>query len=307
MLIAALAFMASGTAMASTAGNQIVNIAQARFESDGAVVLLNSVPARVQLDELLDVRLSTTASAITIPGGASVGVPFTLTNFGNGPEAFILSMHMQGSGTVEGVALDSDGNGRFDPILDRVFGRALPTLDANATVQLFAIVRGDASATPAKLIVEARTATGTGQPGTSFPGLGSGGGDAVVGVTQGSATLTFTLMPGQGSAEVSPVSLVKSQSVAGPNGSAMLMSGAVITYSIECRFTGFEAVRNAVFSDLIPEGTRYVPDSLTLDGAPLSDGMDADRGSVSATEVQVVVGEVTTAAVHVIQFKAIIQ
>ena len=90
------------------------------------------------------------------------------------------------------------------------------------------------------------------------------------------------------------------------------MRDSVITYTLEARFT--DAVSGARIADPIPAGTAFVPGSLTLDGAPLSDAADDDAGRFDAAGgtaqgpgIAVALGQVAAASVHVVQFKAKIQ
>ena len=104
--------------------------------------------------------------------------------------------------------------------------------------------------------------------------------------------------------------LLKSQSVRAADGSQTAVRDAVITYTLEARFT--DAVTGARIADPIPVGTVFVPGSLTLDGAPLSDGADDDAGrfdpsSAQGAGVTVALGRVAAGSSHTVQFKAKIQ
>jgi len=105
------------------------------------------------------------------------------------------------------------------------------------------------------------------------------------------------------------------------DGSQNAVRDSVITYTLEARFTA--AVTGARIADPIPAGTVFVPGSLTLDGAPLSDAADGDAGRFDATGtaqtggaqtggtqgpgIAVALGQVAAASVHTVQFKAKIQ
>ena len=59
--------------------------------------------------------------------------------------------------------------------------------------------------------------------------------------------------------------------------------GDTLTYSIRYTNVGTADAASVTLLDTLPRGTRYVPGSLRLDGARLSDAADADAGTVSST------------------------
>ncbi len=142
----------------------------------------------------------------------------------------------------------------------------------------------------------------------------------MVGLTGASASVAIPLSTGPAGP-----SLFKRQSVRAADGSQNAVRDSVITYTLEARFAG--AVTGARIADPIPLGTVFVPGSLTLDGAPLSDAADGDAGRFDATNgaqtgaqtgtaqtgvaqgpgIVVALGQVAAASVHTVQFKARIQ
>ncbi len=76
---------------------------------------------------------------------------------------------------------------------------------------------------------------------------------------------------------------MKSQSVLDPFGGSRPIPGAAITYQIVVTATGTGTALNAALRDAIPTDTAYVAGSLRLNGAPLTDGADADAGAFVAT------------------------
>ncbi len=63
--------------------------------------------------------------------------------------------------------------------------------------------------------------------------------------------------------------------------------------------TGSGTATAAAFADLIPANTTYVPNSLVLNGSPLTDAADADAGQYATTpapSVSVALGDLTQAA-----------
>jgi uncharacterized repeat protein (TIGR01451 family) len=149
------------------------------------------------------------------------------------------------------------------------------------------------------LTADART--GTGAPGTLYPGTGVSGTDAVVGTT-GAASL------GSGEYQVQGVAIVanKSQVVVDQFGGASPIPGARINYTIAVSATATGSATGVDFIDNIPANTTYVPGTLTLNSAALTDGADADAGAYETTpttRVRVALGTLTQASgVQTVQF-----
>lgn len=290
------------------AGTAIVNVAVATGQTGDTPIRVSSNPATLVLAEILDVSLSGAATDLQAGQDGVVAVPFTLTNTGNGREAFVVDGHGDGgTETVKGFAVDRDGDGRFDPAVDAAIpaGGATPVMDHGTAAPMLALVSGASSGSD-QLVVAAHAVTGSGQPGTVFPGQGDGGGDAVVGRSMASdeVTLVFNVTANGGEPGVS---LNKSQQVLDPDGGSSPVKGATITYTVQARFDGAAPAKAARLTDPVPTGTRFVPGSLTLDGAVLTDAPDDDPGRCDGALVDVALGDVVTAAVHTLQFQVTIQ
>ena len=291
------------------AGSVIVNVADLQMSIDGAPARVDSNVSRQPVAELLDVRLTSAATSVSIGSGPVTAVPIALVNQGNGDEAFVLDLSVTGSGAiVEGIALDRDGDGRFDPAIDLLIpsGSATPPLAAGTTVQILALLRGDGSASAGSLVLSARAVTGSGVPGTTYAGQGDTGVDAVVGKTTAAARIELPFVSTNVGAIAPDLGVVKSQRVAAPDGSATPIVGAVITYSIAATFGGGGIAPAARLADTVPAGTAYVAGSLRLDGVALTDIADADGGSFDGTAVAVLLGDVPAPATHTVQFEVTI-
>lgn len=95
-------------------------------------------------------------------------------------------------------------------------------------------------------------------------------------------------------------------SVLDPNGTAVLMPGAVMTYQIVVAFTGAGTASNLVITDPLPADTTYVPGSITVSGMASTDAADADNAQFAANTVTVSLGNVAAPANVVITFRATI-
>jgi uncharacterized repeat protein (TIGR01451 family) len=127
-----------------------------------------------------------------------------------------------------------------------------------------------------------------------FAGQGAGGTDAVVGANGGQANATGAYIVGD-----VQVALVKSATVTDLFGGTSAIPGASIQYQVVVTVTGSGTARTLQFDDAIPVNTTYVPGSLRLNGAALSDAADGDAGEFqagSAPNVRVRLGDLTQAA-----------
>ncbi len=290
--------------MQTPAGTAIVNTADLRYDLNGATRSILSNSVTIVVAERLDVALVRNGQGDVLVTPQPSVVPFTLTNLDNGNESFLVAASVS-SGTivVRAVAIDVDGDGLYDPAKDVALedGRT-PVLAPGQSIALLAVVATtpNAGATTATLTLTARSTTGSGPAGNAYAGMGDGGGDAVVGMTGAVASIAVPL----NTARAGPA-LIKSQSVLAADGSRNAVRDAVVTYTLEARFT--DAVTGARIVDPVPEGSLFVPGSLSLDGAPLTDGSDGDAGRFDGTAISVSLGQVGAASVHTVQFKTKIQ
>jgi uncharacterized repeat protein (TIGR01451 family) len=294
-------------AAATPAGTILPNSADIAYTVNGQQGGGTSNTVNVRVNEVLDIDLGALTSQLTIDRGVLTPIPFTLTNAGNGQEAFTLSGELQGvDGVIEAFAIDRDGNGRFDPSIDLRIeqGGATPLLAPGTVVRFLALVRGSANSN-GQLIVDARSVTGSGTPGTDFDGKGDDGCDAIVGATTAAARATVTLTIASG--DPSQISVVKSQSVASPGGGTTPVRGAIVTYTIESRFGGGGTVQDARLADPIPAGTDYVPGSLLLDGTALTDADGDDAGSFDGGGIRIALGDIAGPVTRIVKFQVTIK
>ncbi len=309
---AALWLCAPAAAAPAPAGSVIESSAEATYSEAGVTRAVTSNTVQVRVDELLGVAAATLDPAPVTVGSGPAVLSFLVSNTGNGPEAFAVEVvtAVAGNGfdaALDTVAVDSNGNGVYDPGVDMALtvSGATASLPAGATQTLFAIVTvpgGLSDGARSSVNLTLRTATGTGAPGTVFAGAGEGGADAVVGLGGGMATAT-----GQMLASASTVTLVKWASVDDPFGGSAATPGATITYGIQVLVSGSATIDGLVLTDAIPAGTRYVANSLTLENAPLSDGQGDDAGAASALGIAVDLGSVSGGASRTVTFAVLIE
>ena len=66
--------------------------------------------------------------------------------------------------------------------------------------------------------------------------------------------------------------------------------GDTLTYTVDVQNTGADGATGTTFTDVIPEGAAFVPGSIELNGAPLTDAADADAGEFAGGRVVVRLG-----------------
>lgn len=301
-------YATSAHATGVEAGTLIENTAVATYDAGNGPETIDSNTVVLRVDELLDVAVtSLNAGPIATDGGTAV-LTYSVTNTGNGPEAFTLTANPAVGGndfdpTVDGIAIDTNGNGVYDPGVDEILTGPATTeiLAADATLTVFVLLSVPPAAVDtdeAQVDLLAEAVTGTGTPGTTFAGEGEGGGDAVVGLDGADDNALGAIIVG-----IVTVDLVKSATVLDPFGGTTLVPGSIITYTIRADVTGTGNVNDLLITDAIPADTTYVLTSLTLDSNPLTDAADADAGEASdAAGVSVDLGTVGGGTSHSITF-----
>ncbi|MFN3552908.1 MAG: DUF11 domain-containing protein [Novosphingobium meiothermophilum] len=314
LVLGALAATAIGSTQASaagvTAGTLIQNTASASYGSGSATTTVSSNTVTIRVDELLDVAVSALdAGSVTLADTAVLS--YRVTNSGNGNEAFAINVSPTVSGNgfdaaVQTIAIDTNDNGIYEPGIDTVItnGGSTAELAPDAAARIFVIVAlpgGTADASASQVRVTAQALTGSGTPGTSFAGQGQGGGDAVVGATTANANALGALLASSAS-----VTLTKSFAILDPFGGAKPVPGATVTFTIQAAASGSGTVSDLRVTDVIPAGTTYVANSLTLEGAALSDAADSDAGTASASGIDVAIGALPGGNSRTVTFKTTI-
>ena len=312
-VLAALALPMQAQAAGTRAGSTISNTASASYDTGGGPTTIDSNRVDLLVDELLDVTVdsSNPADVPTTPGATGQVLTFSVTNNGNGVEAFRLSTIANGGGdnydpVVTQIYIDN-GDGLFDASTDTPYtaGANDPSLNPDASVTVFVVATTPASVVDGNrgtVSLVAAATTGTGAPGTSFAGRGEGGGDAVVGSTgaDGQDVGAYVV-------SAATVTLVKSAVVTNSLGTTDPIPGATITYTIVATVAGSGSVNGLAITDNIPANTTYVPGSITLGGASLSDAVDADAGDFNSTRINVSLGTVAGGQTRSVTFRTTIR
>jgi uncharacterized repeat protein (TIGR01451 family) len=299
--------LAAGT----PAGTNITNVATATYElPNGGETSVDSNVVTLKVDELLDVSVAWGDPADVAASAGQTGqvLKFTVTNGGNGAESFTLATVANGGGddfdpAVTSIVLDSNGNGAYDAGVDTAYvsGSNDPLLEPDQSIAVFVLSTIPASAGDGhrgRVDLTAVAKTGSGAPGTSFAGLGQGGGNAVVGATGADAEDDGYYRVAKAS-----VAFVKSAAVADPFGGTAAAPGSTVTYTLAATVSGTGSLANLRVADAVPAGTTYKAGSLTLEGGALTDAADADAGSFTGTGINVALGTVAAGSTKTITFQ----
>lgn len=288
---AAVACLPCGRALAAgaPAGVAIQNTAQVTYTIAGTSATTSSNTVSVTVAEILNVVTTLQSPTTSVAAGATGQVlVFRVTNTGNAPESYLLAMTDALAGddfdptpSAPAIYIDSDGSGTLTAAdTPYVPGSNDPAVAPDAFVNILVvnnIPAGLADGNRGFSRLTATGRTGSGAPGTVFAGKGPGGTDAVVGSTGGTAQATGTYIVG-----AVQVTAVKTATVIqDPFGGAPphAVPGARIRYQLVVNATGGGTAASTVVSDVIPANTTYLPGSLTLNGAALTDASDADPGA----------------------------
>jgi uncharacterized repeat protein (TIGR01451 family) len=293
-------------AAGTPAGTVIDNVAQVDYEIAGTPITVMSNVSSVTVQERIDVVVVLQSPQILVAANdTDRALLFTVTNTGNGREAFQLAINSVLGGddfdpvpSATPIYFDTDSSGDFSVgDVAYVLGTNDPLLAADASVDILllndisgAVVNGEIGRSE----LTADSVTGTGAPGDVFAGQGDASTDAVLGTTGGTGTDTGEYLV----ADVQ-INMLKSVVVQDQFGGTRPIPGATLIYTVTVEVTNGGTATNSVFNDPIPADTTYVPGSITLNAAALTDAIDTDVGELDtagATTVVVRLGDLTQAS-----------
>jgi len=246
-------------AQGTPAGTQIITTAQVTYQSQNgesftavsnAVVMVVGQVGGVDLDP---------PGASTADPGVTVSFAHTLRNIGNGTDSFTVAAASRAGWPVR-VYLDQNGNGAKDT------GEPL----ASAPIAI-------ASGAIARLVLE-----------TDVPALASVRGTTdtlrLFGASQFDPAATDTVVD---LLQVRTVGVVVALVKDVDRSSAT--TGDVLTYTVRYSATGSGTATNFQIVDPIPLGTTYVPGTLRVNGAVVTDSPGDDAGAFDAVLKRVLV------------------
>jgi len=305
------AYAAPALAAGTVAGTTISNTATATYTDPvGNPVSVPSNTVDLRVDEVLNVTVATAESGdvAALPGSVNQVVRYTVTNTGNGSEAFRLNPVTAIGGdafdpAATSVVLDTNGNGVYDAGIDTIYsaGSNDPVLAPDTSIRVFVLSTVPGSAADGQrgqIDLTATATTGSGPAGTTFTGQGAGGGDAVVGTTTAAGRdRNFFVI------SAATVALAKSASVLDPFGGTKSVPGSIITYTLVATVSGSGTIANLAVGDPIPAATTYQPASITAESTAISDATDGDAGEFAGGRVAVRFGNVAGGQTRTVTFK----
>ena len=330
-LLASVASWADGT----TAGTPVSNTATATYYAPGSDEQLETESNEeiFYVQELIKVSVIATSGQDTSevePGATNQVVSYTITNTGNGDEAYKVTVVDSATGdtldlTAANIHIyyedETEGyqgteSSLLDDLINLTPGQSVTILvvvDIPSTA-----VDGDTAITELN-VVSQTTGASSADVGDVLTGVGDSGTDAVVGMDSGTVTLNHTYEV------VDTVYLTIDKSVVNqldPFGGDTAVPGTVTTYRIEV--TVKAALDNLVIIDPLPAEVTYVEGSMfKLDGTATelltstnatsltddstdADGAKYEDGIDGSGRVTVDLGDQSAAGVITIEFKVTI-
>jgi uncharacterized repeat protein (TIGR01451 family) len=298
-----ISWSTSAFSAGTPAGTVIDNVAQVDYEIAGTPISVTSNVSSVTVQERIDVVVTLQSPQVLVAANdTDRALLFTVTNTGNGSEAFQLAINSVLGGddfdpvpSATPIYFDTDTSGDFSVgDVAYVLGTNDPVLAADGSVDVLllndipgTVVNGEVGRSE----LSAASVTGTGAPGDVYAGQGDAGTDAVLGTTGGTGDDTGEYLV----ADVQ-INILKSVTVQDQFGGTEPIPGATLIYTVTVEVTNSGTATNSVFNDPIPADTTYVPGSITLNAAALTDAIDADAGELDtsgAASVVVRLGDLT--------------
>jgi uncharacterized repeat protein (TIGR01451 family) len=292
-ILGATLFSTNAFAIGTEAGTAIQNTATVSFTRNGST---DSEQASVsfKVDEIINVNVTAANASTNITNGdQNAAITYTVTNTGNGPEAFKLFESIGATNDLPLTAGDltvyyidtASSDGTFDPnnINETLYtGTDINILtDESITVYIVTDVPNGAtlnSLTDLDLTVVSQTEAngvkaGDSAFGTVIPGAGTDSTNAIIAVDQGrddaTSELKVTTFDPSQSLEVLINKTILGSRALINNSTTMTdqkIPGSMVTYFIKVTVQNDTATALAI-SDIIPANMTYVAESLRVQSA----------------------------------------
>lgn len=318
-----------GWAAGTPAGTTISNSATLAYSLGAAVQPDITSTVSFLVDEKVNLTVVGGVTTIVASGSTAQATAFTVTNNGNSALDFSLAVTPALAGdnfdpTACSAYVESGATAGYQAAQD--IATYIDELAANATKTVYvacdipaALVNGNTG-----LVGVAATARGNFNAAGYVASAGVLGAPIVQSAVADTANVDIVFADIAGTEDIardaghsahntysigiaSPLSITKTVvGVLDPNGAAVLMPGAVMTYQIAVVFPGAGTATNLVITDPLPANITYVPGSIIVGGATKTDAADADNAQFAANTVSVSLGNVAAPANIVITFRATI-
>lgn len=289
-----LGIWASAAQAAPTPAATIIsNIATLNYDVGGTPESITSNAASFTVDELIDVALTWQDAGPVSVNSPDTDKPLTflLSNIGNGPESFSLSLNNSLAGDAFDPNLGASGSIYLEnglqagfqasgPNADTIYipGTNDPNLAAGASRTIYVNSNIPASLSNGntglvKLTASSRTPGAAGaMPGITLPGQGVGGVNAVIGSTRAEASQN-------GSYLVSGLTVTVDKAVLSPPDP--IQPGSILNYRITVTVSGSGTAANLVITDPLPAELTFVPGSIVISAADSDDTAQFSSNTVT--------------------------
>jgi len=320
LLIAALAlaacFWAGGTAQAvgTPAGTTIVCPVTVDYMFGVVPQPTLNASTSFVVDRLVNVTVTKNSDPSAAPSQPNVPMSFRVTNTGNAPQRYALQAVSRATNTwtMNNVRLYRDNNssgswdagdtlyvdaGTFGDLVSDASFTVLIAADTPATVvsgqtAAYDLVATSVDAGTLTVSVQMAGSNTAGVDTVFIDSAGSAVGDAARDGKH-SAAGTYTVVT------ASAVSMNKTMLILDQWGGNLPIPGATLRYTITVTVAGIGTAQNVVVSDPIPANTTFIPATLRLNAALLTDAADADAGDAGGTTpgtMTVQLGNLTSAS-----------
>ena len=292
-------------AKGTLAGTAIENSAQIHYSVGGIDQNLTSNTDSFVVDKIVDLDLSwQDGAAVEVSAGEQSRVlTFLLSNLGNGEDRFHLSYEHNNTDSqfvplsTPSIYQDSNGNGIFDPGTDMLVSDLNLTADANVTLFIVSDIPPDAAAGK-------HSHDGILAVSQSLPAAGADR------QTEVDTVVRTQQDRDQGIYQIFDYWLETHKSAVVHSDDNQTHTGTHITYTITAMIGGNAAGKTITaiqVHDLIPSGTVYLPGTMRLDGASLTDAADGDAGTFVSNRIDIHVGTLSGATPRRVQFDVQVQ
>jgi uncharacterized repeat protein (TIGR01451 family) len=298
LLLASFAMYQSAYAAGTAANTDITNTAVINYTVGGvAQTPLNSNTSTFKVDRKVDLTVNAGVATSTTPGATDVGVIYTVTNTGNGTDSFTFAATNQPGDNFDVSSLrvyrDNGATPNVFDAGDTLITAGTPvSFNADEQIRFFIVSNIPLTAANGQngIVRLAATTVSTQTVGVDNPlavdvVFADAGSDGTEAANNQYNIAAPTLAVVKSAAIISdPVNLTGANRKAIP--------GAVIEYTVVVTNSGAASAAAVALSDNVPANTTYVPGSMTLNAAALTDANDADAGTFTGTAVNVNAGTV---------------
>jgi uncharacterized repeat protein (TIGR01451 family) len=295
LCLAGLASPRAAHAAGTIAGTTITDTVTMTYQQGGPSQQ-ETVSSSFKVDRAVNFTVTKLADASIAAGQTNASVLYLVSNSSNTYLRFSLAPASRptNSWNMNNVRLyrDINGSGLWDAG-DTLYGDASTFGDVLSGASVTILIVGDAPASPGPQPSQydlVATAVDAGSLNTAVQTTGpdTGNVDTVFIDAAGSAT-NDTARDGKHSAvalfsaSAADLGLTKSVEVRDQWGGNRPIPGATLRYTITATMAPSGQANNVMIADPLPANTVYVPNSLTLNGTPLSDAVDGDAGDVGGS------------------------